>query len=217
MTPRHHACPTIAAMTAAAADAIAAALSQAIAARGAAVFVATGGSTAPAIYALLRDTDLDWARVTVTLSDDRVVAADHPASNLRLLRETLLQGRAQAASCVALTDAPGVDALAWPADVCLLGMGADLHIASIFPHGAGMAQARDARARVVATTPDPLPAAAPFSRLTLTLPTLAASRALIVCFSGADKAAALAAAAPTAPISALIQSASDRLVFYTAP
>ncbi len=202
--------PSADAMAQAAAHAIAAALAQAIAERGAALFIATGGGTAPAIYGHLASAALDWARVTVTLSDDRQVPADHAASNLRLLREALLVGPAQAARCVALTDA-AIEGLSWPADACLLGMGADLHIASIFPNGAGMAAAMEARTRVIETRPDPLPANAPYARLTLSLPTIAASRAIWLCFTGAEKIAALAAAGPAAPVLALAARAGDRM------
>ena len=203
--------PSPEAMADAAAEILISALASALAARGSALLIATGGGTAPLIYQRLHTAPIDWSKVTVTLSDDRCVPEDHPASNARLLRETFLRGAAGQARFVGLTDRAAVDALAFPADAALLGMGGDLHIASIFPAGAGMAQAHEARARIVETTPDPLPANAPFARLTLSLPTLAASRLICVAFSGEDKRRALESAQDDAPIRSLAQRAGDRL------
>ncbi len=60
----------------------------------------TGGRTPGPVYDRLARVDLDWSRVTVTLSDDRFVWPDAPESNERLVRERLLQGHAAAASFV---------------------------------------------------------------------------------------------------------------------
>uniref|UniRef100_UPI0028A9EA2D 6-phosphogluconolactonase n=1 Tax=Brevundimonas sp. TaxID=1871086 RepID=UPI0028A9EA2D len=56
--------PTHDAWADAAADRLATALADALAADGRALFAGSGGSTPSPIYARLAQTDLDWARVT---------------------------------------------------------------------------------------------------------------------------------------------------------
>ena len=75
----------------AAAQAVTAALKSALAERGAASLVGTGGRSPAPVYDLLAQArDVDWARVGVTLSDDRFVPISSPDSNERLVRERLL-------------------------------------------------------------------------------------------------------------------------------
>jgi 6-phosphogluconolactonase len=199
---------------------IAAALAFGLEGRARALFVATGGGTAPAIYDHLRTADLEWSRLDVTLSDERLVPADHPGSNAKLLRDTLLQGPAARAHLHLLDSDTAITGLSFPADVTLLGMGADLHIASIFPAGAGMSEARLSRKRLIVTEPDPLPPAAPFARRTLTLSALCESRKIILAFTGAQKKDALekaARAGSEAPVFLLAALAGPKLVWRWAP
>lgn len=78
----------------AAAEAIAAALADAIAARGVAHWATTGGSAAPGIYRALGTPPLrervDWSRVHTWWGDDRFVPYDHPLSNVLPFEEILL-------------------------------------------------------------------------------------------------------------------------------
>jgi 6-phosphogluconolactonase len=84
----------LAALAEAAAQRIATTLAAAVAARGRADWVTTGGSTAPAIYRRLADGPLrdavPWSAVHVWWGDDRFVPRDHPLSNVKPLDDILL-------------------------------------------------------------------------------------------------------------------------------
>ena len=128
----------------AAAEAAAAAIIAQLTPPGPKHIVVTGGRTPGHAYDQLAATDLDWSRVTITLSDERFVDPTSDESNERLVRRRLLQSHAAAAKFVPLKghgatpsdDAkaadPAVRALA-PFDVVMLGMGDDGHIGSLFP------------------------------------------------------------------------------------
>ncbi len=103
-----------------------------------------GGTTPGPVFDTLSGLDLDWANVAVFLNDERWVPESSPRSNTRLLRERLLRGPAAAAQLVPLyapADQPEdmLDALSsgiephLPISVLLLGMGNDMHTASLFP------------------------------------------------------------------------------------
>lgn len=144
-----------------------------------------GGSTPFPILADLAARPLPWGRIAVWPGDDRIVAEDHPASNVGRIRALL---EPVGARIVALSEdaAPPRFALAW------LGMGADGHIASLFPN---TDPSVDDPLRVRRLTPDPLPPDAPFDRLSLTIPALLASDELLFVIRGADKRAVFEAAA----------------------
>ncbi|NBO21241.1 MAG: 6-phosphogluconolactonase, partial [Rhodobacteraceae bacterium] len=134
------------------ADKIASELGEALRSMGRASLCVPGGTTPGPIFDTLSGVALDWARVAVFLNDERWVGEDSPRSNTRLLRERLLQGQAAAATLVPLyapADQPE-DMLAdlaagiaphLPISVLLLGMGADMHTASLFPGADRLAEA----------------------------------------------------------------------------
>ena len=66
---------------------VATALEHRLTAHGAASLVVSGGRTPAAFLRELAARDLDWPSVHVTLADERCVGQDHPASNLRFVRE----------------------------------------------------------------------------------------------------------------------------------
>jgi 6-phosphogluconolactonase len=185
----------------AAAAHLAGALEDAVSARGRTSFAATGGRTPAPVYAVLRRAPLDWARVTVTLSDERWVDEGSTDSNARLVRETLLTGPAAAAAFVPLkSDAPTPEAgaaevearlaaLPWPLDAAMLGMGDDGHVASLFPHNpalaAAMALDNPRRCAAIPAGPNGLAPAQP--RLSLTLAAILAARSVLVFVAGDDK------------------------------
>ena len=155
-------------------------LGEALAATAGEVAIAVpGGATPFPILANLAAMELDWRRVAVWPGDDRLVPEDHPASNLGKIR-ALVEGRG--ARVIALTEdaTPPRFALVW------LGMGADGHIASLFPN---IDPRVDDPLRVRRLTPDPLPPEAPFDRVTLTIPALLDSEELAFVIRGEAKRA----------------------------
>lgn len=119
-------------------------LRQALNAGDSAAIAVPGGRTPGPIFDALCAADLEWDRVSVLLTDERWVPEDHPRSNTRLLRQRLLTGHAAAARYLPLhADTPTPEeaiprlsapiAAVLPLTTCLLGMGEDMHVASIFP------------------------------------------------------------------------------------
>src|SRR5215831_16833063 len=95
---RHeHRFPDVHAMVSALSGEIRVDLSEAIAARGFASLIASGGKTPEPLFAQLSSEDLSWKCVWIGLADERWVDVNDAASNERLVRDTLVQGRAAAA------------------------------------------------------------------------------------------------------------------------
>jgi 6-phosphogluconolactonase len=172
-------------------------LRAALVRRERAVLVVPGGTTPGALFDLLGGQELDWARVTVLPTDERFVPPDDPRANARLIQGRLLTEGASAARFVPLwaeADAPEAAALAveeavaevLPIDVLVLGMGADGHVASLFPGAEGLAAALAPDAPPVVAIRAP---AAPEPRITLSLPVLRGAFAVHLLITGADKRA----------------------------
>ena len=200
------------------ADAVATALEGAIRDTGRAALAVPGGTTPAAFLTALGGRALDWEAVAVTLTDERCVPADHPRSNWRLLDETLFAGPARAARFVALDDARALAALL-PLDACVLGMGEDLHTASLFP---GADRLDEALAAYCSAPALRLRApGAPEERITLTAPAVTGAGRCFVLIHGAEKRAALdrartAAGPADAPVR-LVLVGPNPAAFYWAP
>lgn len=211
---------------------IAAALRAGIAQRGAGSLAVPGGRTPTPLFHALREADLDWSRVAVTLTDERWVREDDAASNAALVRRELMSGSAAAARFFPLYDgspaAAEAAAAVWkslgplprPFDAVVLGMGDDGHFASLFPQSPGLAAALDQSATpaVVAMTAP----AAPASRISLNLAALLQTKRLFLFITGTGKRDLLLAAARRAgevqlPIACLLQQRIPMPEVYWAP
>lgn len=183
---------------------------EAALAAGAAPIAVTvpGGSTPFPILAELARAPLDWQRVSVWAGDDRLVPEDHPASNTGRIRALLEPAGAEVVALSEMEQVPHF-ALAW------LGMGGDGHVASLFPNTDPRA---DDPARIRRLTPDPLPPEAPFDRVTLTIPALLDSDALLFVIRGADKRALFEAAVRgehDLPVARLLAAAHQPVTCFT--
>ncbi|MXQ06932.1 6-phosphogluconolactonase [Alphaproteobacteria bacterium GH1-50] len=186
-------------------------------------FAVPGGTTPGPIFDDLCSADLDWSRVHVMLTDERWVPEDHERSNTRLLRERLLIDRASAATYVPLykpaeTPEEVIDELSetirpeMPISILLLGMGADMHTASLFPGADRLADALDRNAPPLMAMRAP---GAPEPRITLTAPVLRSAMSTHVVITGAEKRAALEAARHMKPAEAPIATVlSDAMVHW---
>ncbi|MDB5494726.1 MAG: pgl [Phenylobacterium sp.] len=177
------------AMADAASHAVAARLADGLKTRARASLVATGGRAPGPVYDRLATAPIDWARVLVTLSDERCVAADDPDSNARLVRERLLIGAAAKAHLIPLWPKPEAAVLAalQPFDAVMLGMGDDGHIASLLPGDPGLARHLDPAGEPLVADVPPGLGAPPLARITLTLKALLAARAIFLLIAGATK------------------------------
>jgi 6-phosphogluconolactonase len=176
-----------------------------------------GGTTPGPMFDALSAADLDWRRVHVLLTDERLVPPDHPRSNERLVRERLLTGRAADATFVRLVPENGQspDTLfekverECPISILLLGMGSDMHTASLFPGSNELDAALAPKAPPIMKVTAP---GAPEPRLTLTAPVLRDAITTHVLITGDEKRAAIdkarALAPDDAPISVVLGAAS---------
>ncbi len=168
---------------------IAASLRDSLLKTGKVSIALSGGSSPVALYEGLSSIDLNWARIRVTLIDDRLVPADHDDSNQKLVRKSLLRGKAGMAQFIRLQD--------WQEDhfpdIAILGMGTDGHFASLFPAMMGDAMAFDpvADPAILTTAPMGNP---PHARITMNLSMILAIPNRVLMVVGDEKKAILSAA-----------------------
>ena len=188
-------------------------IDAAIAARGRAQIVLTGGGNGNRLmsYLAAQDARIDWANVHLFWGDERYVTEDDDERNEKQAREALLDhidiparnvhampasdgefGNDLAAAALsyeqllAANAEPGEPAPNF--DVHLLGVGPEGHINSLFPDTSAV---RETTRLVVGVEDSPKP---PPLRITLTLPAIQRSREVWLLVSGAEKADAVAAA-----------------------
>ncbi len=175
-----------------------------------------GGTTPGPIFDVLCAADLDWARVHIFPTDERWVPQSDRRSNARLICERLITGRAAAARFLplyanasepeeVLGDIEAMLVPELPISVLLLGMGADMHTASLFPGAPGLAEALLSDAPILTAQ---RPETQPETRVSLSARVLDQAMSKHLVIFGADKREALdrAMALPPedAPINAVL-------------
>jgi 6-phosphogluconolactonase len=179
---------------------------EAVSARGRVRIAVSGGSTPKATFALLADPAhpflhrMPWAQLELFFVDERTVPPDHPDSNYRMTKETLLdrvglrqeqvhrmQGELEPEVAAAQYEfdlrrtfrLEGAEAPRF--DIVTLGMGDDGHTASLFPH----TEALHEIGRLVVANQVPQKDT---WRITLTWPVINHAREVFFLIAGADKA-----------------------------
>jgi 6-phosphogluconolactonase len=202
--------PSRAAAANSAAKFLAAALREQLKQEARALLIVSGGASPVLCLTELSDEPLDWSRVDVTLTDERLVPGNHDESNEKMVRETLIKGKASAANFIRLTK-ENLNAFLNCAPISLVGMGEDGHFASIFPDNPDLKALTD---------PDQLPDifdittnASPLPRRTVNLALLSRSKALLLLAYGGAKRATLESPAGL-PVQQLLEQSID---VYLAP
>ena len=202
-------------------------LQNAIAQKGNASIIVSGGNTPKPLFAQLSNADIDWEKVTISLADDRWVDVADDASNDKLVREHLLVNKASKATFISLKHdfVDAVDAVSaceaaindvqMPFDVLILGMGEDGHTASLFPCSEQLQAGLDLNSgkKYIAVQPT----TAPHQRMSLTLPALLASSHIFLHSTGESKKAVIAKALESTesemPIKAVLERANVQLMW----
>ncbi len=165
----------------------------------------SGGSTPKALYALLATEQyrhaIDWTRLHLFFGDERFVPHDHPDSNYRMARETMIAHVPVPPANVHPVETAGTTpercAEAYQAtlqhyyggetlergrplfNVTLLGLGDDGHTASLFPGTAALMERERWVTAVIGAKPEP--------RISLTYPSLDSSGTIAFMVAGAAK------------------------------
>ncbi len=162
----------------------------------------SGGSTPRRAYELAAKTGADLSAATLWLGDERIVPPEDERSNLRLVRESLIERlpEARRPRLVAVDTTLGADAAAAAyesllrevlgnhprIDLALMGLGPDAHTASLFPGKPAVEETQRLAVGVPEAGMEPQ-----VPRVTLTLPLFNAARKVVFLVTGADKAAAV--------------------------
>lgn len=202
------------------ADVLASELRSALAQNDRASLCVPGGTTPGPVFDTLSAVHLDWDRVDVLLNDERWVPESSDRSNTALLKRRLLVGQAAGANLIPLyADAPlpedkladlsdAVEAIC-PISVLLLGMGADMHTASLFPGADQLTQALASDAPTLLAMRAP---GAPEPRITLSARVLKGAMSIHILITGDEKREALEKArhlpASEAPVAAVLSNAT---------
>ncbi|MBF0166014.1 MAG: 6-phosphogluconolactonase [Alphaproteobacteria bacterium] len=194
-------------------------LRKALESRPVASLAVSGGRTPEAVFPVLAQAKLPWERVWITLTDERWLPPDHEGSNEGLVRRLLLQEAAAEAHFLgfwregltpeaALPDLEReLDRMPWPLDALFLGMGADGHIASLFPGDLAL----DAKIGHVAAARGPAPYT---ERVTLILLELTRARCVALAAQGAEKQSVLKEGGADLPIQRFLAESNESVVVF---
>ena len=188
-------------------------------------FAVPGGSSPGPVFDVLCAADLEWDRVRVLLTDERWVPEDHPRSNAHLIQSRLMTSRAAKARFLpfyapaespedVLAEVTAQIAPEMPLDVVLLGMGADMHTASLFPHAPGLDRALASDAPILVSLKPPTQ---PELRVSLSAPALNGALSKHLLITGEDKRMALEKARSLPPEDAPINAVLDEITVHWAP
>ena len=201
-------------------------LTGAIADKGRASLVVSGGRTPLPLFKALSESDVDWSKVDITLADERWVDVDDDASNEKLVRENLLVNHAAAANFIGLktrhSDASEaedevtsrLEAIKGKFDVLILGMGEDGHTASLFPCSEEIENGLTTKQTCLAVQPT----TAPNQRMSLSLNALLNSENVFLHLTGESKKTVLEEAEQgddekAMPIRAILQNTDVTLMW----
>lgn len=198
-------------------------------------FYVSGGSTPRPIYENLSEHPIDWSRIQVALVDERWVPETDPESNAGMIRRSLLRNRAAMATFQGMY-LPGQAVqdgledcqqayrrLPRSFSLCLLGMGADGHFASLFPEATGLQAALSGQQPCAAIEAKPSAVTGRHtSRMTLTLLAILRCDKIFLLFTGAEKwriyEEALRSENPCRyPVSAILQQTEKDIELYWSP
>lgn len=181
------------------AQALAELAAQAIADHGAFHVALSGGNTPRPIYERWARLTTDWEHVHIWFGDERCVVPEHPESNYRMARESLLdltgipaeniqriEGELEAADAAAQADSAyqALIGSGGALDLVLLGLGDDAHTASLFPTTAALT------VQSAGFVENHVPKLGVW-RVTLTYAAINAARAVMFIVTGASKAQAV--------------------------
>jgi 6-phosphogluconolactonase len=191
-------------------------IERAIEAHGGARIALPGEEGLESVFSeLVKRKDIDWTKVTLIPTDDRLVGEDDRRSGYRRLNDFF---GAKGATIVRLVDPAALGdaaeagkladarlaALDWPLDLACLGMAADGHTAGILP-GPDLDRALSGprERRAVTVRPDPAPEGDAMPRVTLTAAALSSARAVMVLIAGDERKDLLERALKEGPLSSL--------------
>lgn len=200
-------------------------LNDAIAEKGSASLIVSGGSTPKKLFKALNTMDIEWNKIKIGLCDERLVEPTHNDSNEKLVRETLMTGYAAKATFIDMANedetacSVRVKELLMPFDVLVLGMGDDAHTASLFPNNPRLAEAYDLTRENICITIEPQHA--PHTRMSLTLGAILSAHHVYLHFQGVSKLNVYKEALNgtdtfTMPIRAIINQTDKKIEVYSA-
>ena len=207
-------------MAAGLAEQVASELTNAIKKRGSATLAVPGGETPRAFFQQLSDMDIEWSNVNVILTDEHFTLDGAATSNASIIRDLLLKGPAADADFLSYLDHATEDEVfletlcadldeVLPVDVCILGVGTDMHTAGLYASADKIEDALGLWApnMMIMDVPD-----LPEKRLSLTAPVLERARKAHVLLYGEEKKMVLREAQKLGPV----ESAPVRIVLNRA-
>jgi 6-phosphogluconolactonase len=223
--PKLHLFPKLPSASQALANWVGSEVRRAVAARGFASVALPGGSTPGDFLIAFAKLDLPWKHITLMPTDERLVPADHPRSNERMMMTCLGPAIANGAQWLSFSpDGPVNDPDGFaakvgeviepllPLSVVVSGMGDDGHIASLFPGDERLSNPGYRWPVVAAAHPVGLE-----PRLSLSPPVLRSAGAIAVLFAGSrkQKVFADALAARDKPVAMLADAETTLHVFLS--